>query len=405
MIFILSSEVYIMDLFDKCNDFQQAKEMIAAGLYPYFHELQSAQDTEVVMSNHPNILMIGSNNYLGLTNDPRVKQAAIEATEKYGTGCSGSRFLNGTLDLHIQLEKKLANFLHRESALLFSAGFLANLGIISAITTKGEYILCDRANHASIYDGCRLSFARLMKYNHNDMEDLERLLQKLGKDARKLIITDGVFSMEGDIANIPGIVALAKKYNARILVDDAHGVGVLGKNGRGTAEHFGLEDQVDMVMGTFSKSFASMGGFFAGPELACHYIKHFSRPLIFTASMPPSSVASAIKSLEIIQTEPERRENLLKVSTRFRQGLKDRRFSVSDGITPVVPILVGDMEKTFYVCKLLFENDVYVNPVVAPAVPADETMIRTSFTATHTEAQIDRAIEVFTEVGEMVGLI
>ncbi|MCK4259182.1 MAG: aminotransferase class I/II-fold pyridoxal phosphate-dependent enzyme [Halanaerobiales bacterium] len=394
-----------MDLFQKCSEFTEAKKMMAAGLYPYFHELQSSQDTEVTMSNKSNVLMIGSNNYLGLTSDPRVKQVTIEATEKYGTGCSGSRFLNGTLDLHIKLENELARFMKKESALLFSAGFLANLGIISAIATKGEYILCDRANHASIYDGCRLSFAKLLKYNHNDMEDLEKHLSRLGNEKPKLIITDGVFSMEGDIANLPKIVRLAKKYNARILVDDAHGIGVFGKNGRGTVEHFGLEDEVDMIVGTFSKSFASMGGFFVGSELASHYIKHFSRPLIFTASIPPASTAAALKALEIIETEPERREHLLKISDRFRAGLKSKGFTVKDGITPVIPIFVGDMEKTFYVCKLLFEAGVYVNPVVAPAVPADETMIRTSLIATLTEEQIDRAIEVFTEVGRKVGLI
>ncbi len=394
-----------MDLFEKCNNFTVAKQMMAAGLYPYFHELQSGQDTEVVMSNKKGVLMIGSNNYLGLTNDPRVKQVSIEATEKYGTGCSGSRFLNGTLDLHIQLENELARFMKKESALLFSAGFLSNLGVISAIASKGDYILCDRANHASIYDGCRLSFAKLLKYNHNDMEDLEKHLAKLGEEKPKLIITDGVFSMEGDLANLPEIVRLAKKYNARVLVDDAHGIGVLGENGRGTAEYFGLEDEVDMIVGTFSKSFASMGGFMVGPEVACHYIKHFSRPLIFTASIPPSSSAAALKALEIIETEPERRKHLLNISDRFRNGLKEKGFTVSDGVTPVIPVLVGDMEKTFYICKLLFEAGVYVNPVVAPAVAADATMIRTSLTATHTVEQIDRAIEIFAEVGKKVGLI
>ena len=394
-----------MDLFDKCLGFTAAREAMAAGIYPYFHELQTGQDTEVAMGDQQSVLMIGSNNYMGLTNDLRVKQAATAATTKYGSGCSGSRFLNGTLDLHVTLEKELARFMKKEAALLFSAGFLTNLGIISAITTKGDYILCDRANHASIYDGCRLSFAKTLKYEHNDMADLEKLLQKLGPDASKLIITDGVFSMEGDIANLPEIVRLAKKYQARVMVDEAHGVGVLGKNGRGTAEYFGVEDQVDLIMGTFSKSFASMGGFLAAAEPVCHYIKHFSRPLIFTASMTPASAGAALKALEIIKTEPERRVHLLKIAKRLRDGLRERGFQVNDGITPIIPILVGDMNVTFFACKMLFESGIYVNPVVSPAVPPDQTMIRTSLMATHTEAQIDRAIEIFTKVGRELQLI
>ncbi|HEY8392659.1 MAG TPA: aminotransferase class I/II-fold pyridoxal phosphate-dependent enzyme [Capillibacterium sp.] len=394
-----------MDLFQKCYDYTAAKEAMAAGLYPYFHELQTGQDTEVTMSNREHVLMIGSNNYLGLTSDPRVKQAAIEATEKYGSGCSGSRFLNGTLDLHVALEERLAKFMRKEKALLFSAGFLANLGIISAIAGRGDYILCDRANHASIYDGCRLSFAKMYKYEHNDMNDLEKLLQKLGTDAPKLIVTDGVFSMEGDLANLPEIVRLARKYNARILVDDAHGIGVLGANGRGTAEYYGLEDEIDMIMGTFSKSFASLGGFLVSSEPVCHYVQHVSRPLIFTASMTPAAAGAAMKALEIIETEPERRRHLLAIAEQFRTGLKKHGFTVKDGITPIIPILVGDMSKTFLVCKVLFENGVYVNPVVAPAVPADATMIRTSLTATHTTEQIERAIQILVKVGKELEII
>ena len=315
-----------MDLFTKCHEFTAAKELSAIGLYPYFHELQTGQDTEVTMSHRENVLMIGSNNYLGLTSDPRVKQAAIDAVKKYGSGCSGSRFLNGTLDLHTQLEKELAEFMGFESALLFSTGFQSNLGIISAIASKGDYILCDRLNHASIYDGCRLSFAKTLKYEHNDMNDLERLLKNLGPDVGKLIVTDGVFSMEGDLANLPVICELARKYNARVMVDDAHGIGVLGKNGRGTAEYLGVEDQVDLIMGTFSKSFASLGGFVAAPEVVCHYIKHTSRPLIFSASMTPAAVASVLASLEIIRTEPERREHLSQLSQYFQAGLEKLRI-------------------------------------------------------------------------------
>lgn len=382
-----------------------AKEAMAAGLYPYFHALQTGQDTIVTMSNKENVLMIGSNNYLGLTNDPRVIQAAVEATTKYGSGCSGSRFLNGTLDLHITLEERLAKFMRKEKALLFSAGFLANLGIISAIAGRGDNILCDRANHASIYDGCRLSFAKMYKYEHNDMDDLENLLKKLGKDAPKLIITDGVFSMEGDLANLPEIVRLARKYNARILVDDAHGIGVLGANGRGTAEYFGLEDEVDMIMGTFSKSFASLGGFLVASEPVCHYVQHVSRPLIFTASMTPAATGAALKALEIIETEPERRKHLLSLANDFRTRLKEHGFIVRDGVTPIIPILVGDMQKTFLFCKVLFEHGVYVNPVVAPAVPADATLIRTSLTATHTKEQIDRALQTLVKVGKELAVI
>lgn len=394
-----------MDLFKKCYDYTMAKEAMAAGLYPYFHALQSGQDTVVTMSNKENVLMIGSNNYLGLTSDPRVIQAAIEATTKYGSGCSGSRFLNGTLDLHVTLEERLARFMKKEKALLFSAGFLANLGIISAIAGRGDYILCDRANHASIYDGCRLSFAKMYKYGHNDMDELKYLLQKLGKDAPKLIITDGVFSMEGDLANLPAIVRLARDYNARILLDDAHGIGVLGANGRGTAEYFDLEDEVDMIMGTFSKSFASLGGFLVASEPVCHYVQHVSRPLIFTASMTPASTGAALKALEIIETEPERRAHLLAIAAEFRTGLKTHGFTVRDGVTPIIPILVGDMSKTFLFCKVLFENGVYVNPVVAPAVPADATLIRTSLTATHTREQIDRALQTLVKVGKELAII
>lgn len=395
----------MMDLFSKCHEFTAAKELAAIGLYPYFHELQSGQDTEVTMSHRENVLMMGSNNYLGLTSDPRVKKAAIEAVENYGSGCSGSRFLNGTIDLHTRLEKELADFMGTEAALLFSTGFQSNLGIISAIATKGEYILCDRLNHASIYDGCRLSFAKTLKYEHNDMEDLERLLKNLGSDVGKLIVTDGVFSMEADLANLPAICALAKKYNARVMVDDAHGIGVLGKNGRGTAEHFGMEDQVDLIMGTFSKSFASLGGFVVAPEVVCHYIKHTSRPLIFSASMTPASVAGALEALKIIQSEPERRDHLYKLSQYFQAGLEKLGFKINQGITPIIPIWVGDMNKTFMACKMLFDEGVYVNPVVAPAVPPDSTMIRTSLTATHNFSQLDRALASFAKVGRALELI
>jgi 8-amino-7-oxononanoate synthase len=394
-----------MDLFDKCREFTDAKEIAKAGLYPYFHELQSIPGPEVTLDHKDHVLMLGSNNYMGLASDPRVIRAAVEALEHYGSTCSGSRFLNGTLDLHVQLEERLARFMGKEATLLFTAGFLTNLGIISAIATKGDYILCDRLNHASIFDGCRLSFAKTLKYNHNDMADLERLLKNIGVEARKLIIVDGVFSMEGDLANLPVICDLAEKYNARVMVDEAHGLGVLGKHGRGAAEYLGVEDRVDLIMGTFSKSLASIGGFLAGPEIACHYIKHFSRPLIFTASMAASATGAVTKALEIIENEPERREHLLALAKYFREGLTKLGFKISEGFTPIVPIFVGDMSKTFLACKMLFDEGVYVNPVVTPAVPPDSTMIRTSLMATHTFEQIDRALSAFAKVGKALGLI
>lgn len=394
-----------MDLFEKCREFTGAKEMAAIGLYPYFHELQSTPGPEVTLDNKKDILMLGSNNYMGLAADPRVIKAAADALEHYGSTCSGSRFLNGTLDLHVSLEEKLARFMKKEAALLFTTGFTTNLGIISAIAAKGDYILCDRLNHASIYDGCRLSFAKTLKYEHNDMADLKRLLENLGVETRKLIITDGVFSMEGDLANLPDICDLAEKYNARVMVDEAHGLGVLGKNGRGAAEYYGVEDRVDLVMGTFSKSLASIGGFLAASELVCHYIKHFSRPLIFTASMTPSATAAAAKALEFIEGEPERREHLLALAQYFREGLARLGFKIFDGVTPIIPVFVGDMNKTFLACKMLFDQGVYVNPVVAPAVPPDSAMIRTSLMATHTFEQIDRALSIFAQVGKSLKLI
>ncbi|MGQ9779763.1 MAG: aminotransferase class I/II-fold pyridoxal phosphate-dependent enzyme [Bacillota bacterium] len=393
-----------MDLFQKCEEFTAAREAMAAGIYPYFHQLQSGQDTEVIIDNR-RVIMIGSNNYLGLTSDPRVKQAAAEALEKYGTGCSGSRFLNGNLDLHVELERRLARFLGKEAALVFSTGFQTNLGIISALAGKGDFIICDRQNHASIFDGCRLSFAKTFKYEHNNMEELERLLKNVHGKGGILIVVDGVFSMEGDLANLPEICRLARKYGARVMVDDAHGLGVLGAHGRGTAEHFGLEDQVDVIMGTFSKSFASLGGFMASTEKACHYVQHVSRPLIFSASMPPAAVAAAIKALEIIETEPERRAHLMAMAERFRSGLRSLGFDVGNSVTPIIPVVIGEDEKVFLACKMLLERGVYANPVVSPATPPGRALIRTSLCATHTPEQVDRALAVFAEVGRELGLI
>lgn len=391
------------DLFTKCEEFTQAREIIAAGLYPYFTEISSAQETEVTIEGR-RILMLGSNSYLGLTCHPKVKAAAIAAVEKYGTGCAGSRFLNGTLDLHRQLEERLAAFFRKEAALVFSTGFQTNLGTISALVGKNDTVFIDRLNHASIIDGTRLSFGKIKKFIHNDMDDLERLLSHSGENG-KLIVVDGVFSMEGDIAPLDRIVELAREYGTRILVDDAHSVGVLGKTGRGTAEHFGLEDETDLIMITFSKSLASIGGCVAGSESVIHYLKHFARPLIFSASPPPSAVATVMACLDIIEEEPERRERLWEITHKMLKGFNEIGFHTGESETPIIPIFIGDMEKAFMMRKLLFDAGIFVNPVVPPAVPPDQTLIRTSFMATHTDSQLDFALEAFEKVGKKLGII
>lgn len=385
------------DIFQKCYDYTAAKEAMKAGVYPYFHVLDSGQDSEVII-NGKRTIMIGSNNYLGLTSDERVKKAAEEAVIKYGTGCSGSRFLNGTLNIHIELEKKLAEFVHKEEAMTFSTGFQSNLGIISAIAGRNDYILGDRANHASIIDGCRLSFAKLLKYKHNDMEDLERLLKNVPDNYGRLIVTDGVFSMEGDICNLPEIVRLAKKYGARILVDDAHGLGVLGERGRGTAEYYGLEDEVDIIMGTFSKSLASLGGYIAAKESIIHYVKHVSRPFIFSASIPPACAAAAMEALRILEAEPERIKRLWDNAEFMKQGFKKLGLSTGNSNTPVVPVMTGEDYRTFKIAKELLEEGVYVNPVITPAVLPGEALLRTSYTATHTREQLEYALNAFNTV-------
>ena len=388
-----------MDLFKKCDTYKEWLDGVKeSGLYPYFHELTTDQDTQVVMSGHDTI-MIGSNNYLGLTSHPEVIKAGIEALEKYGSGCSGSRFLNGTLDIHVKLEEELAEFLHKEAVVTFSTGFQSNLGIISAVAGRSDYILCDKENHASIYDACRLSFAKMLRYNHSDMEDLERQLKSVPETAGILIVTDGVFSMSGEICKLPEIVKLAKKYGARVMVDDAHGLGVLGKHGRGTAEHFGLEDDVDIYMGTFSKSLASLGGYMAAKKSVVDYVRHNSRPFIFSASITPASVACARKALEILKNEPERVQALRDISDYMRAGLKARGVKIIEiDSTPIIPIYTYDDEKSFKACKLLLERGVYVNPVVTPATPPGQSLLRTSYTATHTKEQMDKAIEAIVEV-------
>lgn len=386
-----------MDLFKKCDDYKRVELMKEKGIYPYYIPLTTGQDTEVVMQNHRTI-MIGSNNYLGLTSHPEVVEAGIEALKKYGSGCSGSRFLNGTLDIHIELEKELAKFLGKEEVVTFSTGFQSNLGIISAVCGRNDIIVCDKENHASIYDACKLSYAKMERFNHNDMQDLERVLSGLDKNKGILIVTDGVFSMSGEICNLPKIVELAKKYGARVMVDDAHAFGVIGKGGRGTASHFGLEDEVDIIMGTFSKSLASLGGFVATSKSVANYIKHNSRPFIFSASIAPASVACARKALEIIEREPERVARLNEIGNYVREGLKKRNIKFIDSQTPIVSIYIYDDEKAFIACRKLLDKGVYVNSVVSPAVPQGYALLRTSYTATHTTAQLDEAMDKIKEV-------
>lgn len=392
-----------MDLFNKCAKYDYVKQLKEAGIYPYFHQLESKQAPEVVMEGK-DVIMIGSNNYLGLTSNPEVMEAGIKAIEKYGSGCSGSRFLNGTLDIHVALEKELAEFLHKEDVVTFSTGFQSNLGIISAIAGRTDYIICDKENHASIYDGCRLSFAKMLRYNHSDMEDLERQLQTVPDTAGILIVTDGVFSMGGDICKLPEIVKLAKKYGARVMVDDAHGLGVLGAHGRGTAEHFGLEKEVDIYMGTFSKSLASLGGYMAATHEVCEYVRHNSRPFIFSASITPASVASARAALSILKREPERVKRLSDISAYMRKKLVSLGVALRDSgdNTPIIPIYTYFNRRTFIACKMLFERGVYVNSTISPAVPVGSSLIRTSYMATHTEEQMDRAAKEIKEVLDLV---
>lgn len=392
-----------MSLYDKCQNFTEAKRVEKLGYYPYFRVISSEQDTEVIV-NGKKTLMLGSNSYLGLTNHPKVKEAAIKAIKKYGTGCAGSRFLNGTLDIHIELEEKLADFVGKDVAHAYSTGFQANLGAIATIVGRGEYLITDKLDHASIIDGCRLSFGKMLRFNHNDMNDLERVLQSV-KDSNKLIIVDGVFSMEGDIAKLPEICELAEKYNAQVMSDDAHAIGVIGKNGSGTGSHFGITDKIDIIMGTFSKSLASIGGFIAGNKLLMHYLKHFSRTLIFSASLPPASAASVMAALEIVKNEPERRENLWKNTRKMQKGFKEMGYNIGNSETPIIPLHVGDMMTAFKMWKMLSDEGVFINPVVPPAVPPNDCLIRTSFMATHTDKQLDFALDKFEKIGKKLGII
>ncbi len=393
-----------MDLFQKCRNFTRAQEAIQEGWYPYFKAIESGADIEVMIKGKK-LIMAGSNNYLGLTQDQRVKEAAIKALEKFGSGCTGSRFLNGTLELHEELEHRLANYMKREAALVFSTGFQTNLGVIATIVGKDDVIFADRANHASIVDGCRLAFGHTVRYRHNDMAHLEKLLEKHKDAPGKLIVADGVFSMEGDIVNLPNLAKLAKKYHAKVLIDDAHSIGVLGKHGRGTGEHFGMEDKVDLVLGTFSKSFASIGGFVAGDAYVLDYIKHHSRTLIFSASMPPAATAAVIAAVDIIEKEPERIEHLWRNVRKMKKAFDDLGFNTGHTQSPIIPIHIGEDMKTFEFWKLLFENGIFTNPVITPAVPAGQGLIRTSYMATHTDEILNQILDTFARLGRQFGLI
>ncbi|MGI6665610.1 MAG: aminotransferase class I/II-fold pyridoxal phosphate-dependent enzyme [Christensenellaceae bacterium] len=385
-----------MDLFAKIDN-SLLDEVREAGIYPYFHMLESKQDVEVMMEGKRRI-MLGSNNYLGLTTNPRVMEAAVKAVEKYGTGCSGSRFLNGTLDLHLQLESELAEFIGKEACMTFSTGFQSNLGIISAIAGRGDYIICDKENHASIYDGCRLSYAKMLRYRHDDMEDLERQLKKVPESAGILIITDGVFSMGGDICNLPEIVRLGKIYGARIMVDDAHALGVIGEGGRGTASYYDMLEDVDIIMGTFSKSLASLGGYMVAQKEVIEYVRHSSRPFIFSASIPPSACAAALEALRVLKETPSLVTRLSDLSAYMRKGLKERGIAIRESATPIIPIYTYETMATLAVAKHLFDEGVYVNTVLPPATPQGECLLRTSYMATHTEAILDEAMEIIEKV-------
>src|SRR6201986_4384895 len=393
----------VKKLQEKIAQFQDANMIREKGLYPYFRPIESGQDTEVVI-DHKRVLMFGSNSYLGLTNHPKIKEASKKAIDKYGTGCAGSRFLNGTLDIHIELENRLAKYVGKESAVLFSTGFQVNLGVLSCVTGRNDYLILDEYDHASLIDGSRLSFSRVIKYAHNDMADLRRKLSILPEDSVKLIAVDGILSMEGDIVKLPEIVKLAEEFGANIMVDDAHSLGVIGEKGAGTASHFGLTEDVDLIMGTFSKSLASLGGFIAADFATIDYLKHRARSLMISASMPPGAVASVIAALDIIESEPERIAKLWENTNYAKKLLLDEGFDLGPTESPILPIYVRDNEKTFMVTKYLQDAGVFVNPVVSPAVPSDSSLLRFSLMATHTFAQIEEAIDKINKVFKEVGV-
>ena len=392
-----------MDIFEKCYHFTEAKEAIEKGIYPYFLALSENEGSESVFRGK-RVIMCGSNNYLGLTTHPKVKEAACQALKRFGTSCTGSRFLNGTLELHEQLEHELAEWVRKPAALIFSTGMQTNLGTISALVGRGDYVILDKQDHASIVDGARLSFGKTVRFNHNDLQHFEKVLASIPADAGKLVVVDGLYSMEGDLAPLPDMIPIMQKYQARIMVDDAHGMGVFG-GGRGVAEHFGVTDQIDLIMSTFSKSFASLGGFIAGDADVVHYIKHFARALIFSASIPPANTAAALAALQVMREEPERIERVNRNAEKMRKGFSDLGFNIGKSVSPIIPIIIGDDQLTFLTWKLLLDNGVFVNPVISPAVPVGMQLLRTSYMATHTDEQLDKVLEVFEKVGKQVGLI
>ena len=389
---------------EKYKSYREPQKFMEAGVYPYFRAITSKQGTEVEMGGHK-VLMFGSNAYTGLTGDQRIIDAAKAALDKYGSGCAGSRFLNGTLDLHVQLEKELAEYEGKDDALCFSTGFNVNQGVLAVVVVRGDYIICDDRDHASIVDGRRLSFATQLHYKHNDMEDLERILQGLPKEAVKLIVVDGVFSMEGDLAKLPEIVKLKHKYNCSIMVDEAHGIGVFGKQGRGVCDHFGLTDEVDLIMGTFSKSMASIGGFIAGDKDTINYLRHTCRSYIFSASNAPAATAAALEALHIIKAEPERMERLWDVTNYALKRFREEGFEIGDTESPIIPLYVRDIDKTFLVTKLAFDNGVFINSVVPPACAPQDTLVRFALMATHTTEEVERGVQILKKIFVEQGII
>jgi 8-amino-7-oxononanoate synthase len=392
-----------MDIFQKCGEFTAAKDAMQAGFYPYFIPLAESEGTTATYKGHK-LIMCGSNNYLGLTTHPKVRQAAIDAIRRYGTSCTGSRFLNGTLELHEQLEGELAEWVGKPAAIIFSTGMQTNLGTISSLVGRSDTVILDKDDHASIVDGARLGWGTVKRFRHNDTQDLERVLEGILDQQGKLVVVDGLFSMGGDIAPLDRIIPVCKRLGARLMVDDAHAMGVLG-GGKGTAAHFGLTDEVDLIMSTFSKSFASLGGFVAGDEDVIHYVKHFGRAMIFSASIPPANTAAALAALEVMRTEPERIERLDQIATRMRSEYQRLGFNTGHSQTPIIPIIIGDDMRTFDTWKLLFENGVFVNPVISPAVPPGNQLLRTSYMATHTDDQLDQVLDTFARIGKQMGLI
>ena len=393
-----------MDIFNKCEQYTLSREIQAAGVYTYYRPISSAQEP-VVQMDGDDVIMLGSNNYLGLTSHPEVKQASIEASERYGTGCAGSRLLNGTLDIHVELEERLAEFMRRDAVLTFATGYQVNAGVLSCLLDRHDIAFLDALDHASILDGVRLSFGRSHKFKHNDMDDLRARLAQAPKDRGKLIAVDGVFSMEGDVANLPEIVELKREFDTRLMVDDAHGIGVLGAHGRGTGEHFGLEHEIDLVMGTFSKSLAAIGGFVAGSEPVIEFIRHHARSAIFSAAPPPSSCGAVLKAIEIIEREPERQKQLWENTEYMKREIESLGFNTGASASPVIPMVVGDDLTAFTMCSRLQDEGVFVNPIITPAVPPGQAMIRTSYMATHRREHLDQALEALARVGKELGVI